>query len=1049
MITYSEAQALALITDPGTLKRGQELLKPAKWTSLGHTETAAWGDCAGSGSKPYLTGIDLTEPAFKCSCPSRVFPCKHGAGLLLLMARQPELFGGSTPPAWLAEWLEKRQQTQEKKAEQPPVIKIAKAPKAAAGAELLTDEANAADSTSKGLPKGEAAETLVSGAPAVDPRRRARMAAGAGELVAWLEDLMRAGLAALDKQPPKFWETQAARLVDNQLPGLAATVRELATLRHAHADWPARLLGRLGELYLLARAFLNLAALGPDARAEVLQQVGVNLKKEDLLATAAPVADNWRVLGQFRWEEDRLTARRTWLHGRHTGHTALVLEFSFGGQPFNTPFIPHGTYLGELAFYPGLLALRAAPVQVKFDGTVAASVAPAGQSIGQLLDGYASALARQPWLREWPTTLTQVLPIPQPDGGWLLHHATESGTLPLRFMEEDFGWRLLAESGGQPIALFGEWDGQAFRPLSSWSGTAPLGPLSKREGEPILLVKESSGSPSFLERGSAPWGSREVAPGEAPPPAWPQLLRVALLGTRQSGEPIPVFPAAAESPEQQLLLAAGTLALMRKAGHWPAPAASPLLAPAPPELLPVIGPKGTDYLHQMLVNSLHLELLPDYLTRLAGRACLVPPALLVPLLRHATRSADTRAALGPVLGARGHWLASLNPDWAKLADMLAPNVAGPTALDTWETGTLPQRRAWLTEHFAQAPDEARALLLAALPAEPAKGQEAFLEILAQHLHPDAEPALEALLKARGQEVRRLATELLVQLPGAALTERLWARAAPLLTARRKLLGLGKPELEISLPEAWDKSWLLDGIEEKNARFLAPYGTDSKTPMGPATARLANLLALLPPRRFAAHLGLTPPELLAAALASEWAAPLLPAWAQSTLLHRDTDFAAAFLRLWLRERPALEKAHCARGIDWASLARLLPDDARQELVLQPVLERVRQQAPNWTWDVGFVPAPWPRALGLAVVRAIASQLANTATQYLGFAPLPHLRELAWMLPQTVAPSIAPADAAALIQQVEAIPDLHEIFQTPRLNFIETLRFQADLDGSLNE
>ena len=40
-------------------------------------------------------------------------------------------------------------------------------------------------------------------------------------------------------------------------------VRELATLRHAHADWPARLLGRLGELYLLVRAFRNLPNLEP------------------------------------------------------------------------------------------------------------------------------------------------------------------------------------------------------------------------------------------------------------------------------------------------------------------------------------------------------------------------------------------------------------------------------------------------------------------------------------------------------------------------------------------------------------------------------------------------------------------------------------------------------------------------------------------------------------------------------------------------------------------------------------------------------------------
>jgi hypothetical protein len=1052
MISFTEAQAQSLITDPGTLKRGQELLKPAKWANMGRTDTAAWGECAGSGSKPYLTGIDLTEPAFKCSCPSRVFPCKHGAGLLLLMARQPELLAGTTPPTWLNEWLEKRQQTQEKK--------TGKAPAAAKEAEAAEPAAKASPGNDAPSPPERGPGAEVPAAPAgltVDPRRLARMAAGAEELVAWLEDLVRAGLATLDQQPASFWESQAARLVDNQLPGLAGTVRELATLRHAHADWPARLLGRLGELYLLVRTFQNLPRLSPDARPDVLQQVGVNLKKEDLLATAAPVADTWRVLGQFRWDEDRLTARRTWLLGRRTGRMALILEFSFGGQPFSTPFIPHGSYLGELAFYPGLLPLRATPVNVRFDGTVPPDAVPPGQSISQLLHGYADALARQPWLREWPATLSQVLPTPLPDGSWQLHHATESGVVPLRLSEDtDIGWQLLAESGGQPLTLFGEWDGRAFRPLSSWAGAGPLtsppDPLSKKEGAPAREDDSStkpngtngsmSGAPSLLERGSG----GEVPPGGEVPAQ--QLLRVALLGTRQSGESIPAFPAAADTPEQQLLLAAGTLALMRKAGHQPGPAAGPPLAPAPPELLPLVGPKGTGHLHQMLVNSLHLDLLPDYLTRLAARDLLVPPALLVPLLLHAARSVATRALLAPVLGSRGHWLAGLNPEWVKLVDGHGAPAAEADA-DTWETGTLAQRRAWLTGRFAQAPDDARARLLAALPTEPAKTQEAFLEILADHLHPDAEPVLESLLRARGQEVRRLATELLVRIPGASLTERLWARAAPLLTARRKLLGLGKASLEVALPETWDKSWLLDGIEEKNARFLSPYGASFKTAVGPATARLANLLALLPPRRWLAHLGLTPPELLTAALDSEWALPLLSAWAQGTLLHHDADFAAAFLRLWLNERPALEKAHCNRGIDWVALAALLPDEGRQELVLKPVLERVRQQAPNWTQDLGYVPTPWPRAFSLTVVRAIGSQLANTATQYLGFAPLPYLRELAWLLPQTVAPSIAPADAAAVIQQVEAIPDLHEIFQSPRLTFIETLRFQADLEASLSE
>ena len=526
-----------------------------------------------------------------------------------------------------------------------------------------------------------------------------------------------------------------------------------------------------------------------------------------------------------------------------------------------------------------------------------------------------------------------------------------------------------------------------------------------------------------------------------------QLLRVALLGTRQSGEPIPAFPTAAESPEQQLLLAAGTLALMRKAGHQPPAPVTPPLAPAPPELLPVVGPKGSSHLHQMLVNSLHLELLPDYLTRLGGRDLRVPPTLLVPLLHHATRSPETRAALGPVLGACGHWLACLNPEWKKLADGLPAPPATSADLTTWETGTPAVRLAWLDQHFGQAPDAARALLLTALPTEPAKMQEALLERLAAHLHPSAEPVLEALLKARGQEVRRLATELLVRLPGAALAGRLWARAAPLIGVKRKLLGLGKATLEIALPGAWDKSWLLDGIEEKNGRYLWMHGPNFNALMGPATARLANLLALLPPARWSAHLALPPPELLAAALASEWALPVLSAWAHGTQLHLDADFAAAFLALWLHERAALQKAQLGSNIDWPALTALLPTAARQHL-LRPIIERVRQQAPDWLADVELMPAPWPRALAEAVLDVLARQLVQHQPSGSNSAAYYAFRQF-WQLVYTLPARLAPADAGWAIQRAEALAEAHQIFQPQLQNLADDLRFKADLEASLNE
>ncbi|GAB3866177.1 hypothetical protein GCM10028824_06380 [Hymenobacter segetis] len=1003
MISYSEAQALALITAPGTLKRGQELLKPAKWANLGRTETAAWGDCAGSGSKPYLTGIDLTEPAFKCSCPSRVFPCKHGAGLILLMARQPELFGGNTPPAWLAEWLEKRQQSQEKKAEKP----ASKVSKATVATELLADEASPVSPFVR--EETAAVETPLQSqtTPAVDPKRLARMAAGAEDLIAWLEDLMRAGLATLDKQPPKFWESQAARLVDHQLPGLAATLRELATLRHAHADWPPRLLGRLGELYLLTRTFQNLPNLAPDARAEVLQQVGINLKKEDLLANATPVADSWRVLGQFRWEEDRLTARRTWLHGRKTGQTALVLEFSFGGQPFNTPFIPHGAYLGELVFYPGLLPLRAAPVNVKFDGTVPETVVPPGQSISQLLNDYASALARQPWLREWPATLAQVLPTRQPDGRWLLHHP-EDGALPLRFADEDVPWQLLAQSGGHPLTLFGEWDGRAFRPLSSWAGTARAVETSSSQGP--------DNRPQLQQAA--------VEPGQFPLPSPAQLLRTALLGTRQSGtaiSPPSTGTADADGAEQQLLLAAGTLAVLQKAGFRPA-AAPPPPAPAPAESRVPLGPLGTECFRALLAGNRYSAFRTDYWTLMVEHQRLIPPVLLVAALGNSDLRLHLPGTLSAILGERGHWLAQQNPDWQPVL----ANVHPSQDLATWETGTLHERRFFIQRLHESDPEQARQLLTAALPTERAATQAALLAELQHTVTGADELLLATYLGSKSKEVRQTVVPLLAPLPHSALVERLWQRAAPLLTLKRPLIGRNK--LEVALPETWDKTWLADGIEQKDDQFEG----------GERAGQLGQLLTLLPHSRWAAHLQVSAEELLSLAEATEWASLLLRAWSRSAYLHKDKTFAAPLLRHQFTQ-PNLLHHQQVTHLTW-----LLSEDEKIAL-LRTLLPLQDKRAPFLLPDIlNYIFAPWPADIVSAALQHIADVLAPLVTNPYG-EPYQRLSTLLYRLASYVPPALAAQCTAALRPVGESHPLVAPLIE----QFIDSLHFRQQLTASLTE
>lgn len=66
--TSSKVQGLA--PDEASLKAAKGLTHPGKWTHTGCTDRAVWGECQGSGDKPYQTRVDLNGPAFKCSCPT-------------------------------------------------------------------------------------------------------------------------------------------------------------------------------------------------------------------------------------------------------------------------------------------------------------------------------------------------------------------------------------------------------------------------------------------------------------------------------------------------------------------------------------------------------------------------------------------------------------------------------------------------------------------------------------------------------------------------------------------------------------------------------------------------------------------------------------------------------------------------------------------------------------------------------------------------------------------------------------------------------------------
>ena len=322
---WDRVRVLALAPDAPSQRAAQSLASGRPWPLTGTAETGAlWGECRGSAATPYRTVVDLAGPAYRCSCPSRKFPCKHALALLLLWADGSVQDHAGEPPDWAASW--------------------------------LTERAGRAGRAQAGGP-GEPKDPRTAAKRA--EQREARVATGLVELDRWLCDQVRQGLAASQQAGYGHWDDIAARMIDAQAPGLAERLRALASVPHSGAGWDGRLLEEYALLRLLAVAYRRQAELPPPIRETVRSRIGFSLRQADVLASGEPVRDHWQVLARRDLEQDRIRARRTWLQGRKTGRPALVLSFAPAGEVLDDTLSVGTDADADLVFYPGAVPLRA------------------------------------------------------------------------------------------------------------------------------------------------------------------------------------------------------------------------------------------------------------------------------------------------------------------------------------------------------------------------------------------------------------------------------------------------------------------------------------------------------------------------------------------------------------------------------------------------------------------------------------------------------------------------------------------------------------------
>lgn len=467
MARWSADQVLSLAPDASAQRAARALAGDKAWCEVGlsagdELPPTVWGLCQGSGQQPYQTCVDLTEPAYRCSCPSRKFPCKHTLAMLLRWA------AGSVPeapaPAWVRDW-------QAGRAERTARA-VARQEQARTGGE------------GNGRAAGEKAAV----------RRATRVAAGLEELDRWLADQVRGGLAGMGRLGYDHCDAMAARLIDAQAPGAARLVRNLPR----YLDDPQRLLTELGLLRLLTAGFPRLDSLPPGLAATLRLRAGLPVSAEEVRATP-PVRDRWQVLGVHDEPEDNLMVRRVWLRGAQTGRPALVLSFAAPGQVFVTDLVLGTELDADLHFYPEhlrvLIGQRHAPAAPI---TAVEGACPAGAAMRE----YAVALAADPWLERWPMVLAGVVPA-EAGGQWCLtqrgpgsqdlgHQSPDSqgpgnqGGAGCSEARAGYGearaggegvpvdpaagppWRLVAAAGGRPVTVAGEWTASGLRPLSVW-----------------------------------------------------------------------------------------------------------------------------------------------------------------------------------------------------------------------------------------------------------------------------------------------------------------------------------------------------------------------------------------------------------------------------------------------------------------------------------------------------------------------------------------------------------------------------------------------------
>lgn len=202
MRTVTEQQIIALAPNANAVKNARKISEEGAFVYRMHSadDTFYMGECRGSGKSNYVVSADFQkegQPVFRCSCPSRQFPCKHSLALLFEMMKGEIFVQGEIP----ADILEKR------------------AKKEAREAGKAAGKATEADALAGSGISGKSRGKISKSTSAARRKKITKQLEGLDMLNRLIDELMSAGLGTMGGISLKNYRELAKQLGDYYLPG--------------------------------------------------------------------------------------------------------------------------------------------------------------------------------------------------------------------------------------------------------------------------------------------------------------------------------------------------------------------------------------------------------------------------------------------------------------------------------------------------------------------------------------------------------------------------------------------------------------------------------------------------------------------------------------------------------------------------------------------------------------------------------------------------------------------------------------------------------------